>query len=215
MSAATTVGAPADRIGPHLGLSISARVMRTSAAAPEWTGGIENPAHARVGQASLVHRAAVGWPPTAPNINGLGVVRQGAQTDPVVSSAWGFEEGGGFPLAPIASRAQAADASAPQGVNMPLVMRPAAVAAVASDTFQADLAAAPPPMSASAPSPAAIAALELQQPSGSTHKHPDSAAHGTASASTIDLDNLVEMTWRAVMTKLVIERERRGYGRWN
>jgi hypothetical protein len=50
-------------------------------------------------------------------------------------------------------------------------------------------------------------------PTPSNQRDQPNGAAGPAAAA-VDMDEIVDRAWRAVMSRLAIERERRGYGRW-
>lgn len=109
----------------------------------------------------------------------------------------------------------AASGTAPSpSVCMPLARLPSPFSTSAAESATLSRAPAFEDASAMQPDTAAVSALEMPQPAGSTVIHPD-PARPAAAAPALDFDALVERTWRAVMTRLSIERERRGYGRWS
>ncbi len=136
----------------------------------------------------------------------------------------GVGDGGARPLAPWPAgpaghtsrpAVQRAASQAPPSLGMPL----ARLAAAAEGGSGADR------VSRSATSPAAslpalhseatpLLAEPIADPSRSTVRHPDPPPDAGASRADIDVDDLVERAWRALMSRLAIEQERRGFARW-
>jgi len=114
-----------------------------------------------------------------------------------------------FRMAPIL----ALDKDAPRDVAMPLAWLRSAVADGGGASAALDRAASG--SSAVASSPAAQTLLDpvAQTAGGSTVRHPDASAVAVR-APEVDIDDLVERAWRAMMSRLATERERRGFGRW-
>lgn len=82
------------------------------------------------------------------------------------------------------------------------------------------------PVGGAAIGPASAAGLPLEDatlisplldlstpPAGSTVQHPP-AAVAAAGGAAVDIDDLVERAWRALMARLATEQERRGFTRW-
>lgn len=68
---------------------------------------------------------------------------------------------------------------------------------------------------AAAPSSAAqMPELMLTAAAEPTLRHPEATGGTTQQTAAIDVDDVVERAWRALMSRLAIEQERRGFGRW-
>lgn len=124
-----------------------------------------------------------------------------------------------FPLAPRAMRRANADAVSRQAafgggraIAMPLVPIPTIAGASPGLAPALSRANAGTPSVPAAPYelPGAPAIADHTAATEASHQPASAAAPGAA----VDIDEIVDRAWRAVMSRLAIERERRGYGRW-
>jgi hypothetical protein len=145
-----------------------------------------------------------------------------------------------FPLAPLAARRGAANTvsqhAAFGGVRefaMPLAIASTTVATtaatrnanptgdtasatasrnLASVVARAAIGSPQAPYELPAGTPASLETAATAAAPSNQRDQPSGAA-GPAAAG-VDMDEIVDRAWRAVMSRLAIERERRGYGRW-
>jgi hypothetical protein len=197
-----------------LGHSTAAASEPSTATATEWTGRDEFPLlrvpHRSTAVASPELGFAFATEAIARNVPAPGV--RGHDGTEVQPSRLGLPDQwtrrpwrSDLPLHVVARGVAAAGSAARPGSTEPQAQ--AAMSIVVIDRAPS-LAAAPegPPV------PAMIPGSTPAMPGGVA---PDASAHAPPQSAGPDLDELGEQVWRAVMSRLAIEQERRGFGRWS
>ena len=109
----------------------------------------------------------------------------------------------------LASAAASSVAAAqPRAVSMPLARR----AAVDAPAAPIDRVTLPMSLAVAHPAPA-LAELLMPAPASTSAAGAGGSGRGAAPAE-IDVDDIVERAWRAVLARLAVDQERRGFARW-